>query len=334
MSRRSFVQKASAGVAGLTMPWAMTAGAAQNLGTSPNVRYSVYDPTLKKVIVARDADYKSHPASETKIASMILPIERIADPAVDFNLETLVKIPEIIKDLPRDAAALKKNWHSKERSLKPGDIVPAKKLMIAAGCRSCAHSTLALAIHLGNPEIYNWAGSEQDKLAQFMAATNQRVKDYGLTQSHFSNPIGLSQKQNYSTTTDIAILAAKLDRKHGDLARLVFGQATFDLSPIETIERVHTSSFFAKAKHPERVKWVKTGFTNEARYCLAVSYNREGVPLIGVVFAEASKKARNETMMKILSKGYAKLGVYNGTYKKPEPERLPSPSSPPMLLKA
>ena len=281
-------------VGGLALLWASATQAdLSGISDYPYARFVVMDPETGDVVLGHDERVKIHPASFTKMMAAQVVFEAMADSNTNFNLQSLVTIPRMIKQIPKDVAAFS--------LMKSGDKVPAEKLLIGMGARSDAFSTLALAIHLGNSEVYDWHGTEHDKLFKFIDRMNVNAQKIGMTRSNFSVVTGIPYDEHYSTAKDIGLLMKDLQDNYPKSTELTFGQPSFDLSPIST-SKSHTSRLLVA--RPNRVQWAKTGATGKAGYNLAVYYKKNGVSLIGVVMAETGRATRNRTMLNALTEGF------------------------------
>ncbi len=84
--------------------------------------------------------------------------------------------------------------------LKRGEQITVENLIYGALINSANDAAVALAEHNAN------------SVDAFVIKMNNKAKDLGLSNSHFSNPVGLDDSANYSSARDIANLGTFLYR--------------------------------------------------------------------------------------------------------------------------
>jgi D-alanyl-D-alanine carboxypeptidase (penicillin-binding protein 5/6) len=137
------------------------------------------------------------------------------------------------------------------------------------------------------------AGSEE----AFAEAMNREAQRLGMKNTHFSNSTGLPHPQHYSTAQDLALLAAAVIRDFPDQYPL-YSQRQFRYNNVNQTNR-------------NRLLWsdptvdgVKTGYTENAGYCLVSSARRGERRVISVVLGAASEAARATESQKLLNHGF------------------------------
>lgn len=184
-----------------------------------------------KIIYELNADEKTEIASLTKIMTAILTIE-------NQDLESVVKITTpMIEGLEEFVVA----------GLKVGQELTVEELLYLALLPSDGDAAQALAIKN--------AGTIED----FAKMMNEKAIELGMTNTHFSNPVGLDT-DNYSTARDIATLL-----------KYAIGNPTFKkifesfeyYSP--TLDKKITKTIYNNGV----ISGAKTGFTYAAGRCLA-----------------------------------------------------------------
>ena len=141
------------------------------------------------------------------------------------------------------------------------------------------------------------AGTE-DKFVEMM---NAKVKKLGLKNTNFKNSTGLDEANHYSSSYDMAIIAKELV-KHKKI---------LDFSSIyETYLRTDSDSKFWLVNTNKLVRFykgvdgLKTGYTEEAGYCLTATINKDNMRLIAVVMGEPTSTIRNSEVSALLDYGY------------------------------
>jgi D-alanyl-D-alanine carboxypeptidase (penicillin-binding protein 5/6) len=137
------------------------------------------------------------------------------------------------------------------------------------------------------------AGTEE----AFAAAMNREAQRLGMKNTHFVNSTGLTHPQHYSTAQDLALLAAAVIRDFPDQYP-VYSQRQFRYNNITQMNR-------------NRLLWsdptvdgVKTGYTENAGYCLVSSARRGERRVVSVVLGAASEAARAAESQKLLNHAF------------------------------
>jgi D-alanyl-D-alanine carboxypeptidase (penicillin-binding protein 5/6) len=132
---------------------------------------------------------------------------------------------------------------------------------------------------------------------------NSKAGELGLEGTHFANPIGLDDPDNYSTAADLAQLARVLLRDK-EVARIVdMPRARLETGarPRTVVNRNRLVSMYPW------VDGVKTGRTSQAGYVLVGSATRGGAHVISVVTGEPSEGARDSDSLALLRYGLAQF---------------------------
>ncbi len=131
----------------------------------------------------------------------------------------------------------------------------------------------------------------------FANMMNREARRLGLKGSHFVNATGLPDEKHYSTASDLVWLAAAVIRDFPEYYPLYSLQEyTYN-----NITQPNRNLLLSKDPH---VDGVKTGFTENAGYCLIASARRDTRRLIAVVLGAASETARAIEAQKLLNHGF------------------------------
>jgi D-alanyl-D-alanine carboxypeptidase (penicillin-binding protein 5/6) len=166
-----------------------------------------------------------------------------------------------------------------------GNQVKIEDLLKGVIIQSGNDASVALAEHV--------AGNE----ATFADMMNQHAARLGMTNSHFKNSDGLPVEDHYTSARDLAILTSALIKEFPDYYRW-FSQKEFTYNNIIQHNRNQLLS------RDESVDGVKTGFTDDAGYCLVASALREDMRLISVVMGAKSANARANENQTLLNYGF------------------------------
>src|SRR5262249_29406429 len=191
--------------------------------------------------------------------------------------------------------------------LRVGQQVPLHILLEGVAIASANDAASALAEHL--------AGDE----ATFVGWVNDKAQEVGLTGTHFANPRGLPDPSQRSPARDLADLTARLLRDH-PMSRPLLGGQTF----------VYNGRVYARHiplfTDPGGVQALKTGFTNEAGYNLAVLAWRGGQQFLMIVLGSRS---RSQSFLD--AKRLLRFGFVEGARGAPAPPPPPPAARPPRL---
>jgi D-alanyl-D-alanine carboxypeptidase (penicillin-binding protein 5/6) len=242
---------------------------------APNIAATAFilqDYHTGKVLAENNADAKLAPASLTKIMTVYVVFRELANG--HLHLEDSATISE-------------KAWKTSgsRMFIELGNQVKVEDLLKGVIIQSGNDASVALAEHV--------AGNE-DTFADMM---NQHAARLGMTNSHFKNSDGLPMEGHYTSARDLAILTAALIKEFPDYYRW-FSQKEFTFNQITQQNRNKLLS------RDESVDGVKTGFTDEAGYCLVASALREDMRLISVVMGAKNANARASENQTLLNYGF------------------------------
>jgi D-alanyl-D-alanine carboxypeptidase (penicillin-binding protein 5/6) len=143
------------------------------------------------------------------------------------------------------------------------------------------------------------AGSE----ANFVEQMNARAKELGLNNTLYANATGLPDANQYSCAVDAAKLLKEV-MKH----QTYFNYSTIWLDglthPLDnrTTELANTNRL---VRFYHGCDAGKTGYTDEAGYCLVASAKKNGMRLIAVTLGANKSKERFEAVSELLNLGFA-----------------------------
>ena len=245
--------------------------------------YILQDYHTGKVLAENNADAKLAPASLTKIMTVYVVFTELSNG--HLHLEDMVTISE-------------KAWKTSGSRMfvELGNQIKIEDLLKGVIIQSGNDASVALAEHVGGNE---------ETFAEMM---NQHAIRLGMANSHFKNSDGLPVEDHYTTARDLAILTTALIKEFPDYYRW-FSQKEFTFNKITQQNRNKLLS------RDESVDGVKTGFTDDAGYCLVASALREDMRLISVVMGAKSANARaneNQTLLNYGFRFYESHRLYQG----------------------
>jgi D-alanyl-D-alanine carboxypeptidase (penicillin-binding protein 5/6) len=157
-----------------------------------------------------------------------------------------------------------------------------------------------LILRSGNDAAHTLAIAAAGSQRRFVAQMNRYAAALGLANTHYTNPIGLDQRGNYSCARDLLTLTQRLLRdpafaKIADARNAVLRS----VRPRRRIETINELLLMAPW-----VTGVKTGHTFDAAYVLVGSGRRKGVDLISVAIGAPSDEARYADNLELLEYGF------------------------------
>lgn len=212
-------------------------------------------------VATRNSSKKMYPASMTKVMTFVVAFENAE------SLTDKIAITHEMKNKYGDASRV---------GIDVGDILTTEQLLYALLLESDTDAALALADYV--------AGGEEE----FVELMNQKCEELGLVNTHFANITGLHHNEHYTTAAEMtSIFAYALENQ---LFRTVITTDTY-VTYLEyyhegvlkeyrmTFQNTTTSPVkgrFAKNGVPLEfgeggvIIGGKTGYTDEAEYCLAL----------------------------------------------------------------
>ena len=238
------------------------------------------------VIAEKDADKARPIASVTKIMTLLFIAE-----AVDsgkLKLTDTVTVSEYAASMG-----------GSQVFLEPGETQDVETMIKCISISSANDACVAMAEHL--------AGSEQ----AFVEMMNAKAKSLGMNNTTFHNCCGLDVTGHVSCARDVALMSAELMKNHPWITKYT---TTWMDTIIHTTRRGSSEFGLANTnkllKQYNGITGLKTGSTDEAKYCLSATAERNGVKLVAVVLAAPDTKTRFREAAALLDYGFAKCTVY------------------------
>ena len=250
---------------------------AENLDLAPNAKSAILiEASTGEIIYEKNSHEKLPPASMTKMMSMLLIIEKIE--------ENKLKWDEMVT-----ASSKASSMGGSQIFLEPGEKMSVTELLKGIAIGSGNDATMALAERI--------SGSEEE----FVKLMNEKAKTLGLKNTNFKNPTGLDAENHYSSAYDMALIAKELV-KHKKI--LEFTSTYEDYLRQNTNNKFWLVNTNRLVRFYQGVDGLKTGFTNEAGYCLTSTAERNSLRLITVVMNEPDSTTRSNETSAMLDYGF------------------------------
>jgi D-alanyl-D-alanine carboxypeptidase len=178
--------------------------------------------------------------------------------------------------------------------MEPGEQQKLETLMKGIAIVSANDACVAAAEYLaGSTDI-------------FVEKMNQRAAELGMVDTHFVNTNGLPVANHYTSAYDIALMSRELLKhdKIQDWFHTWMTNITVGLPGKKQTELGLTNTNRMIKTYPG-ANGIKTGFTQEAGYCLSASAKKGDLNLIAVIMGSPTSKIRFAEASKLLDYGFA-----------------------------
>ena len=240
------------------------------------------EPESGQVLFEQNADVPRPVASVTKVMTILLALEALAQGRVSLEDEFSVS----------QAAA---GMGGSQVLLDVGEVQPFSVLLKSAIVGSANDASVAIA-----EALY---GSE----SVFVERMNERARELGLTDTYFVNCTGLPAEGQQTTARDVAVMT---------MAMLSY-PTYFDFSTVWLDEVDHGDGRITQLTNTNKLIRLydgcdggKTGSTNEAGYCISATAERGGMRLIAVVLGADTGSERFDIASEMLDYGFAHYRLY------------------------
>lgn len=233
--------------------------------------------TTGKVLYEKEPDLEEAPASMTKIMSMILIMDAIADNKI--SLEDTVVISE-------NAASM----GGSQVYLNTGEKYKVKDLLKSIAVASANDAVVAMS------ELIS--GTTE----KFVEQMNKKCQTLGCMHTNFVNPHGLDAENHYSSARDMSLMAKYLVSNYPEILDYTSIYEDYLQRPDgSNTWLVNTNKL---VRFYDDVDGLKTGFTEAAGYCLTATAKKNDMRLISVVMGVDSPDNRTSDTVKLLNYGF------------------------------
>jgi len=234
--------------------------------------FILIDSNSGKVLAEKNADTRLSPASLTKIMTVYVIFRELSNGHLTLDEKVTIS---------------KKAWQTggSRMFVEVNKQVAIEDLLQGVIIQSGNDASVALAEHV--------AGDE----STFAAMMNQNALRLGMMDSHFENSMGLPRENHYTTARDLAKLTTAVIKEFPEYYR-------WDSQKEFTYNNITQPNRNKLLWRDKSVDGVKTGYTEDAGYCMVASAVRDGMRLISVVMGTASANARANESQSLLNYGF------------------------------
>lgn len=243
----------------------ITVSTATTVGLETHAKSAyLMDFTTQTVMYAHNELKRLPIASMCKIMTLLLTFEAVDEGILD--MEEMLCISERAASMGGSQVFLEANAR-----------YPVKELIKSIVVCSANDSCVALAEQI--------AGSE----ALFVEKMNEKAKALGANNTLFANCTGLPKEPQYSCAKDVAVMLKNL-LNHEEYYQ--FGKVWMDKFAHPEGRYTEITNTNKLVRFYDGCDGGKTGFTNEAGFCLAATAKREQMRVISVVIGEENSATR------------------------------------------
>ena len=247
------------------------------------------EKTTGQVLYARNEHEQLEPASVTKIMTLLLTMEAIDSGRI--ALDDMVTV-----------SAYAAGMGGSQVFLAEGEQMSVDDLLKAVCVSSGNDAAVALAEHVaGVTEL-------------FVEQMNNRARELGMNDTHFVNCTGLTAEGHVTSAYDIALMSRELLLHHPEVRNYTtiwmdtLRSGTFGLSNTNKLIRFYDGA-----------TGLKTGFTQEAGYCISATAERDGMELIAVIMKGNTSDSRNADAKTLLNYGFSTYALVDVQPEEPLP---------------
>lgn len=219
----------------------------------------------------RDVETRRAMASTTKMMTAVVVLE-------NASLEDVVTVGKT--DLKVGESGM---------GLKSGEKLSVRRLLEGMLIQSGNDASMALAEHVGG------------SVPRFVAMMNAKAAQLDLVNTHYLNPHGLDVPGHYTSAEDLTALA-RYAMRIPEFRRIV---GTYKARVVTAKYTHQLQSTNLMLKQYAGANGIKTGWTDEAGYCIVASAKRGDIELVATVLGAATEAGRFGQATRLLDWGFA-----------------------------
>ena len=224
------------------------------------------DEETGSTLYEKNAHQSRQIASLTKLMTAVIILE-------ENELSSIVKVPGVAN-----------SQDGSQMFLRTDEEITVENLMYGLMINSANDAALALA-------EYN-AGS----IDKFVEKMNKKAEELNLKETHFQNPIGLDNKDNYSSAYDLANLARYIYQKDFIRKATVIKEMEVKSTDGKTTHKLKSTNDLLDSYL--KIKGLKTGTTDKAGQCLvAVAENASTNEIITIVLGSPARFSESKVLI-------------------------------------
>ena len=237
------------------------------------------ESTTGKILFEKNINEKRSPASMTKIMTLLITMEALESNKIKLDDKVLIS---------KNASSM----GGTQIFVKENTYVTVNNLLKGIGIASANDAAVAMAEYIG--------GSEEN----FVSMMNKKATELGCKNTNFMNPHGLDEKNHYTTAYDLSLIARELVNYPLAIKITSTYEDYIDVSG-ENHWLVNTNKL---VKFYNGIDGLKTGYTDNALYCLTATMKKNDMRLISIVMGSDTKDNRSSDTIAMMQYGYSMYG--------------------------
>ncbi len=247
------------------------------------------------VIFEKDSHTKRHPASITKIMTLILIFEALEKGSI--HLTDTVTVSERASGMG-----------GSQVFLETGETQDVETMIKCISIASANDACVAMAEFI--------SGSEE----AFVAEMNEKAKALGMNDTTFVNCCGLDVDGHMTSAYDVALMSRELTVRHPK----IHDYCTIWMDTMTHVTAKGSKEFGLNntnklIRQYEYATGLKTGSTGLAKFCVSATAEKNDMELIAVIMGSENPKERFRDAITLLNFGFSKCSIYMDDH----PETLP-----------
>lgn len=231
----------------------------------------VMEVSTGTILYAKNINEELYPASTTKIMTCLLAVENAS------LSDTITFSHDAVFSVPNDGSSI---------GMDVGEKITLEQALYGIMVGSANEVANAVGEHV--------SGS----IDAFVDLMNERAKELGCKNTHFSNTNGLQAEDHYTSAYDLALIASKFFEN--ELLCRIGNTPRYHFSPTDT----QPDDFYLNNKHKlitgelkyDGILGGKTGYTSPARETLVTCAEKNGMRLVCVIMKEESPAQFTDTV--------------------------------------
>ena len=237
------------------------------------------------VLYGKNADERMGEASTTKIMTALV-------------ISEMLPLDKVIS-VPKEAVGTE----GSSVYLREGELLSVRSLLLALLLESANDAAVALAV------------AASGSIASFAELMNDKAKQLGLTDTHFTNPHGLYDSEHYTTARELAVITAQAlkDRRLCEIFATKRAQIPLGVTPNtpdgEGVRYLYNHTKMLSLY--EGAIGVKTGFTKATGRCLVSAAKRGEMTLICVTLSAPNDWNDHSALLDYGFEHFSRVTLYN-----------------------
>lgn len=245
-------------------------------------RYLVYNQDTGIVYYSKDTNVKMSPASFTKILSAQVVLDFVqASDNITVREKSIDKVPTIL-------------------GLKTGEVISVADLLRGAIATSANDAAQVLAD--GSTEAVGIYPPE------FIYYMNKKATLLGMDHSHFANPDGLDDQNQYSTLEDITLMINNAQKNYPDIL-MAAKSDNQDIATSSAHGRYYLPNWNGLLGVYPGVDGLKIAYTENAGYSTIVTATRDKYSMVAIISGTDSYLERDRAAADLLDAAFLAEGL-------------------------